>query len=205
MPISVTADVVDLRTDQPRQDDVFFIDSNVWFWVGYTNASVGDKFNQSVDYPTYVGNALSAGSSLYRCTLSFAELAHSIERSERTIVGKSKGVELRTKDFRHNYPMERANVLTEIENVWALSDGMTDGNTIEVKVTSSMVTDTLTRLKSEELDGYDAFMVEAMLAQGIKQVITDDGDFGQVPGITVFTANDLLIREAAKQGKLKKR
>lgn len=205
MPISVNADVVNLRADQPRQDDVFFIDSNVWFWVGYTNASVGDKFNQSVDYPTFVGKALSMGSSLYRCTLSFAELAHSIERSERTIVGKSKGVELSTKDFRHNYPTERANVLTEIENVWALSDGMTDGNTIEVKVTSSMVTDTLMRLKSEELDGYDAFMVEAILAQGIKQVVTDDGDFGQVPGITVFTANGLLIREAAKQGKLKKR
>ena len=205
MPISVNADVVDLRSDSPQKNDVFFIDSNVWFWVGYTNASVGDKFNQSVDYPTYVGNALSVGSLLYRCTLSFAELAHSIERSERTIVRKSKGVELRTKDFRHNYPTERASVLTEIENAWVLSDAMTDGNTIEVNVTSSMVTDTLTRLKSEELDGYDAFMVEAMLAQGIKQVITDDGDFGQIAGITVFTANDLLIREAKKQGKLKKR
>ena len=205
MPISVNADVVDLRSDSPQKNDVFFIDSNVWFWIGYTNASVGDRFNQSVDYPTYVGDALSVGSSLYRCTLSFAELAHSIERSERTIFGKSKGVELRTKDFRHNYPTERANVLTEIENAWTLSDGMTDGNTIEVDVTSSMVTDTLTRLKTEELDGYDAFMVEAMLAQGIKQVITDDGDFGQVPGITVFTANNLLIREAAKQSKLKKR
>lgn len=205
MPIRVNATVVDLRTDQPRQDDVFFVDSNVWFWVGYTNASVGARFNQSVDYPTYVGDALSVGSSLYRCTLSFAELAHSIERSERTIFGKSKGVDLHTKDFRHNYPTERANVLTEIENAWALSDGMTDGNTIEVDVTASMVAATLTRLKTEELDGYDAFMVEAMLAQGIKQVITDDGDFGQIMGITVFTANDRLIREAKKQRKLKKR
>ncbi|MFZ4825974.1 MAG: hypothetical protein ACOYLB_01330 [Phototrophicaceae bacterium] len=205
MAIKVNANVIDIRIDSPRSNDMFFVDTNVWYWVGYTNASIGDESNQSVNYPKYVGDALSAGSSLYRCTLSFAELAHSIERSERTIFEKSTGKQIKPKIFRHDYPNERANILTEIENTWVLSDGMTDGNTIEVDVSASMVSDTLTRLKSEGLDGYDAFMVEAILARGIKQVITDDADFGQISGITVFTANDFLIRQATKQGKIRRR
>ncbi len=33
-------------------------------------------------------------------------------------------------------------------------------------------------------------------------VITDDGDFASVPGITVFTANARVINSAAQLGKL---
>lgn len=206
MPISVNANVVDLRTDQPQAGDVFFVDSNIWYWVGYTNASVGANFNQSTDYPNYVGLALSIGSSLYKCTLSFAELAHSIERSERTIFNSSRAPKIGTKDFRHDYPSERLAILTEIENVWNLADVMTAGNTIEVNLTTAMVLQSLNRLKTEALDGYDAFMIEALLvSKNINQVITDDSDFGQITGITVFTANDKLINAAKSQKKLLKR
>jgi len=45
-------------------------------------------------------------------------------------------------------------------------------------------------------------MIEAMFASGITQVITDDRDFGQVSGITVFTANTTLITEATAQNRL---
>lgn len=206
MTISVKASVVDLRTDQPLAGDVFFVDSNIWYWVGYTNASVGANFNQSTDYPNYVGLALTMGSSLYKCTLSFAEIAHSIERSERSIFNSSRNPKVGTKDFRHDHPAERQSILTEIENVWNLAEAMSPGNTIEVDLTSSMIQKSLYRLKSEALDGYDAFMIEALLVhKGINQVITDDSDFGQIAGITVFTANSKLITAAKSQGKLLKR
>ncbi|MBI5930396.1 MAG: PIN domain-containing protein [Chloroflexi bacterium] len=201
MAISVNATVVDLRNDQPKPEDVFLVDSNVWYWVGYSNASLSDNYNQSVDYPTYVNNAVNNGSSLYRCNLSFAELAHSIERSQRNIFNKL----LRPKDFRHTYPNERQIVATEIENVWNLVDAITAGNAIETNLTDSFIAQSLSRLKSEALDGYDAFMVEAMLSMNIVQVITDDSDFGQVAGITVFTAHERLIKQAASQGKLQRR
>jgi len=49
-------------------------------------------------------------------------------------------------------------------------------------------------------------MIEALITtQGITQVITDDGDFGQIVGITVFTANNTLIKAARDQNKLLKR
>jgi hypothetical protein len=45
-------------------------------------------------------------------------------------------------------------------------------------------------------------MLEAMKKEGITQIITDDGDFVTVPGITVFTANDNVIRAAKNKNKL---
>lgn len=201
MAIEINATIVDLRSDQPKTEDAFLVDSNVWFWVGYSNASLSDRFNQSVDYPGYIDLALKNGSSLYRCNLSFAELAHSIERSQRKIFDKN----LRPKDFRHDYADERQIVMTEIENVWNLVSAITNGNAIETNLTDAFITRSLSRLKSEALDGYDAFMVEAMLSMNITQVVTDDSDFAQVAGITVFTAHDGLIGQAASQGQLQQR
>jgi hypothetical protein len=52
------------------------------------------------------------------------------------------------------------------------------------------------------LDGYDLLILEAMEKAGVKQIITDDGDYVNVSGITVFTANNSAIAAATSQGKL---
>jgi len=209
MSIKVNADIIDLRIDHPQSTDVFFVDTNIWFWVGYTNASTSQvaKYNQTVDYPSYLNQALSVGSQLYKCTLSFAELAHSIERSEFEIFQKTpSGTNLTNKkSFRHDYPQQRQNVIAEINNTWALADAMTNGQTIEIIVDKVAISVAQNRLVTEALDGYDILMVDAVLAAKITQVITDDSDFGQVSGLTIFTANQLLLREAKAQGKLIKR
>ena len=49
------------------------------------------------------------------------------------------------------------------------------------------------------VDGYDLFSINAIKAAGISQVISDDGDFCTVPGITLFTANSSAIRAAQMQ------
>jgi hypothetical protein len=74
----VRTDVIDIRSDSPRQDDLFLVDSNVWYWTAYTRADLSDarpKTYQINDYPTYINRALSAKSRLFRCGLSLAELA----------------------------------------------------------------------------------------------------------------------------------
>ncbi|MBF0537928.1 MAG: hypothetical protein HQL03_06710 [Nitrospirae bacterium] len=58
------------------------------------------------------------------------------------------------------------------------------------------------RLDTEQLDGYDLFIIEAMSRASITKVITDDGDFATVAGIEVFTANDNVINAAQSQGRL---
>jgi len=206
MAIKVSATIVDIRTDTPRSTDVFFVDSNVWFWVGYTNASLSSRNNQSSVYPPYLNKSLAVNARLHKCTLSFSELAHSIERSEYDIFVKSSPgrTNLKKKDYRHD-PTQRTIVVTEITNTWLLADAMTQGTSIEVNVSNTAIQNALINIQTQALDGYDLFMLEAVLAAGITSFITDDIDFGLVPGIQVFTANQILIKAARAQNQLVKR
>jgi predicted nucleic acid-binding protein len=205
MPINIAADIIDITTDTPLETDKFFVDSNVWYWVGYTNASVTARHNQSTDYPNYLSQCLLNAANLLKCALSFPELAHIIERTEREIFEQINQTTISPKNFRHNYPTERQQVVTEIQNVWALIELMTNNQTIPLNVDDQAVSAALTSLTSLALDGYDLFMLDAILQAGITQVITDDSDFGQVSGIQVFTSNQRLIQTAKTQGQLVKR
>ena len=87
MPVNYTvqAEVVDIRSDAPKNDDIFLVDTNAWYWYTYTNASISSRSYQITEYPSYIAKAISATSLLLYCGLSLAELAHNIEQTEREI------------------------------------------------------------------------------------------------------------------------
>jgi hypothetical protein len=87
MPLNYTvqAEVVDIRSDSPKKEDIFLVDTNAWYWYTYTNASISSRPYQITDYPSYLAKAISANSLLLYCGLSLAELAHNIEQVERKI------------------------------------------------------------------------------------------------------------------------
>lgn len=203
----IQAQIIDIKQDNPKQDDVFFIDTNVWYWFTYTRASLGDhppKNYQIDDYPSYIKKALSARSKLYSCGLSLAELAHLIEKTELEIFAKASVFDKnKKKEFRHNYPTERANVVAEIQAAWGLVETMTQ--TIDIQINKLTTDDALSRLSTQILDGYDLFILESIMKAGIVKIITDDGDFSTVPNILVFTSNANVIQAAKVQGKLLKR
>ena len=196
---TIRADVVDIRTDTPTDEDVFLVDTNVWFWMTYTRASMGGRPNQLQDYPDYLSKALSAKASLTNCGLSLSELAHRIEITEFEVYCASHG---RTgkKEFRHNYPSQRNNVVAEIESVWGQVDNMSD--TLTLTVDAGSAGSAMKRFHSHPLDGYDLFMLEAMNTAGVVQILTDDGDFAEIPNIVLFTANRRVINAARDCGKL---
>lgn len=106
----IKAEVVDIQTDAPRNGDVFLVDSNVWFWMTYVNASADSMAYQTKDYPDYVSKALGLGARICCSGLSMAELTHLIETNERKIYSqycRSIG----TKEYRHNLPAERARIV----------------------------------------------------------------------------------------------
>ncbi|WP_164928719.1 hypothetical protein [Gloeobacter violaceus] len=205
MPPSYTvcADVIDIGTDAPRADDIFLVDTNVWYWLGYTRSSLIRKPPQQYQtstYPAYVQAASTAGSLLTWCGLSLAELAHIIEKTEHEI-WNSRNAPIKPKEFRHNRPQERINqVVPEVETAWAIVQNI--AAPIDTLVDDSTTTAALCRFKSQAVDGYDLFLLEAMTKAGIKKVLTDDGDFATVPGIQVFTCNANVISAATAQGRL---
>jgi len=196
---NITANVVDITVDQPKDKDTFLVDSNVWFWFAYTKASMSQWY-QSL-YPDYLKRCLVVGSTLVKTGLSLSELAHIIEKTEFDIFSANSAcVKISKKEYRHNLPVERANVVAEIESVWNQIDPI--GIQMEVRVEESLTRAALLRLKEYCLDGYDAITIETFLKTSFKNILTDDGDFVTVKGITVFTANRNVIDQARTQGKL---
>ena len=197
----IAADVVDIRVDSPKPEDVFLVDSNVWYWMTYTRASLVMELRRQRlvrVYPAFVNEAIAAGTKLYRCALSFAELAYRIEATERKIFTKTFG-EIIAKEYRHNHPTERLNVISEVKAAWGQVKTM--ASSLDVTVNDTVTGTALARFEKECVDGYDLFFLEAMSSEKIIQIITDDGDFATVSGIRVFTANKNVVTTAQRQGK----
>lgn len=207
----VQAQVVDLRSDIPNPADRFLVDTNVWFWTVYTRlglapAAAQPRPNQLRDYPGYLKGALTVGADLRWSGLSFSELAHRIEKTEFDIYCKTvAGATPNTKEYRHNLAAERQRVMQEVETAWQAVESM--GRPLEkpVLIDGAETAAALQELKARALDGYDVFALRAALATGITRILSDDGDFCVVPGITLFTANRTVLAAARIQGKLVER
>jgi hypothetical protein len=195
---SIQANVVDITVDVPKALDVFLVDTNVWYWMTYSNASSFVP-SQLSDYPGYINKALGQNSKIHHSGLSLAELSHLIEKTEREIYERTVG-NIKTKEYRHNISTERSRVTSEIKSVWGQVTSLADPLTVSIDALTASAA--LTRIQSEKVDGYDLFILESMKNHGVVQVITDDGDFSTVPGIHVFTANRNVISAARLQGKL---
>ncbi|MBW4627469.1 MAG: hypothetical protein KME49_18690 [Brasilonema octagenarum HA4186-MV1] len=198
MPVNYTvqAEVVDIRSDAPKNDDIFLVDTNAWYWYTYTNASISSRPYQITEYPSYIAKAISANSLLLYCGLSLAELAHNIEQTQREIFSST----LKSKEYRHNFPTERAKVVAEVQAAW--SQVISSSVCTDVLVSEETSNAALTRFQTQLLDGYDLLILDAMDKAGVTKIITDDGDYVTVPGIKVFTANSGAIAAAKSQGKL---
>lgn len=143
------------------------------------------------------------GDTINYCGLTFSELAHNIESTERQIYVTKTPSQLSVKDFRHDCPQERRNVVNQITSTWA--DVMSVSAMLDLNMDSSFMQSALSLYSSVDLDGYDLFMAEVALRAGVTQIVTDDSDYATVPGLTVFTANIKVIGNAQAAGMLIRR
>jgi hypothetical protein len=209
MPVNyaVKSAVVDLRNDTPKATDRIYVDTNAWFWTVYSNVQFSPappNQNQKQEYPGFLKRVLNMGGQLHWCGLSLSELAHLIERTEYDIYSRTTSAPLKPKEYRHNLTAERARVVQEIQMTWGAVESMASClNAPEIN--AALTTAALQDFAQLPVDGYDLFAIRALNAAGITQVISDDGDFCCVPGITLFTANQNVITTARAQGKFRQR
>ena len=204
---TVRASVVDISRDTPKPEDWVWVDTNVLYWQTYSRASLRPKPPQTYQtrtYPSWLSRALRSGSTLHWLALSFAELAHQIETAEREIAEGAGQIPSGTKpkDFRRNYSSQRANVIAEITNCWQAVESLASELPGGVVEDAGLVASSLPLMSRCAVDGYDLFMVEVLKATGVIQVLSDDGDFCTVAGITLFTANRAVIAQATSQQRL---
>lgn len=187
----IVSQFVDISQYDPRPEDSFFVDTNVWFWVASQIASQGlSRFRakQIRIYPDFIKKVLNVKGTLYRSELSFSELSNLIERTEYDIFKRETGIDITQKAYRHEYAHRRSDVIEEIELTWSLVEAMSVS--IPVNLTSNFTHMVIDRMGTNKLDPYDACMVESLLAEGIPlRIISDDADFSSVSEVTLFTAN----------------
>ena len=196
---TVRADVIDITVDAPKTEDAFLVDTNVWYWMTYPNATPHTP-NQRSDYPGYLNSALDVSAKIFHSGLTLAELAHIIEKTEREVYARCIGSNTEPKEYRHNLSGQRKHVVSEVKAAWAQVSNL--AGLLKITIDTTTTTSALNSFQTEKLDGYDLFILESMKSHGIVQVITDDGDFATVPGIQVFTANRNVIQAAKVQRKL---
>lgn len=202
--LTIAADVIDISSDIPKLTDRFYVDTNAWFWQTYSRSgllSSPPRYHQLTYYPTYLGLAITAKSMLFYSGYTLTELASIIERSELDIYSDTSGFDTtKTKEYRHNLPNERLNVVAEINLSWGIIKAT--GTFIESRVTEDFTSQIFNRLQTQLVDGYDAMILETLKRANQNQIISDDGDFATIAGLQVFTSNPNVIRLARQQGKL---
>lgn len=203
--IDVRATVVDLRTDQPRATDVFLVDTNVWLWACYASAEYADQQPyQTHTYPPYLRGAKAIGARLAESAITWVELAHLIERLEWKIFRNYTGETPDLKTYRQAFPEERRRVLQELESAWHIAEDLSNFATLPLSLDAAAIESLAQDYQSFRVDGYDLLIYHAARGAGIRQILTDDVDYGEL-NVQIFTANQKLINIAREQGKLVQR
>ncbi|MFZ4556273.1 MAG: PIN domain-containing protein [Pseudanabaena sp.] len=196
----IRADVIDIGLDVPQKEDIFFVDTNIWYWLTYSNASHTAQPYQLNDYPNYIASALTNTATLCYSELLLPELAHIIETTELKIFNVGRTPKLKGKEFRRLHPINRINIANEVKVVWEQVKG--NAQPLALSLYEDIADRAISRFERQMVDGYDLFILEIMENENITKVITDDSDYVTVPNIQVFTANQSVLNEAGSQGKL---
>lgn len=198
----VHASIVDIEKDSPRSEDSLLVDTNVWLWMCYGRASLSLDVGlpQLTTYPSYLKKSLAKGAKLYSSGLSFAELSHLIEKVEHECYDRKSGNTITPKEYRHNLLSERGKVVSEVTSTWEQVKRI--ATILELPLNEATTDLAVTRFTNQAVDGYDLYFLESLSAANQVQLLSHDGDFCTVPGITLFTANQTVIAAAKIQGKL---
>jgi len=200
--LNIQAEIIHLCYDTPQQQDIFLVDTNVWLWQTYSQIASARTIKKIQAYTPYIKKARTHGATLVYSGLIFAELTHVIEKTELSIYNERTKSKLTQKEYRHNYPKERDNVIAAVESAWKQVESL--AIPIDLTVNDQTTHAALSRFQRQALDGYDLLLLEAISQSGSGQikVITDDMDYSVVPNIQVFTNNGLVIQQATQQRKL---
>jgi PIN domain nuclease of toxin-antitoxin system len=194
--LEVKADVIDIRRSKPINPTRIMVDSQVWFWLFYSKASIKATAYQAIEYPKFIKTMLDAKSEFLASQFSYFEILHNIEKTEAFI--KSKRTP--QKVFRHQFPTARVAIIEETDATWASVAEMAK------VVYNNLDAETLKRMRTKShaclVDGYDYILIDAIESSGLSSVLTDDSDICTVAGLTVYTANPKAIVAATNQGRL---
>jgi predicted nucleic acid-binding protein len=198
--------VYDIRSYEPRPEQSFLVDTNAWYWITYSRATLPFLLGrptrrQHEQYLRFIKKALEAGCTIVRCDLTLSELAHRIEDIEKKIYEHhAQGLKpVFLKEYRA-IPEQRQRVVTEVANAWAQVTSMSES--CDFTLSGEVTKGALNSFKTHAIGGYDLFLLEAMKQKGLNAILTDDSDFSGVSDVAILPSNVRVIEEAKSAGRL---
>lgn len=198
----VNAHVVDLRRHQPQPTLKYVLDTNVWLDLTYARHSLtsSERVRKRAEvHSEFVKAALDTKTQLLWSAISFAEMAHVIEKSEFEIA-KHDGTEI---DSLKKFRGQKNSRLKTLQHIKAsLLQVESLGAGIPLAITMSDLPNIYADFANSHVDGYDSLLISSALAAGYSHIVTDDADFISWPGLTVYTCNEFALHVAQNSGKL---
>jgi PIN domain nuclease of toxin-antitoxin system len=202
---NVQANIIHASRFQPIGSEHILLDTQILLWMFYPKFSsrmLGidpPSSYQLKAYPNILKSLISAKSTLYYTGLNLPELFHQVERFECGLHSYHTKVEMKTKQFRYEVQGAMDNILQEVETIWQTTKRI--AHLIPVSLNENVLDESLKQYGTCHVDGYDRFMLEVMRTAGIPLwILTDDGDFACVKGITVITENQSVLADAYNKG-----
>src|SRR5262249_21440114 len=111
---------------------------------------------------------LCSGGANHRIIAS--EQGYASDAAKVAIVGNRRNFLESVKEFRHNFPAERARIAREIETAWKSVESLGSVLAAPVLIDAASTTQALNEFKAAALDGYELFLLQAARDSGITQI-----------------------------------
>ncbi|MDT2816270.1 hypothetical protein P7H55_00170 [Vagococcus lutrae] len=178
--------------------DVFLVDTNIWFWLTYQNASSarGYKPEKVQKYTTFMNEVMNQGAKLHASLITYTEIMNIVERTEFDVFNNIQQQEnkkkIPKKEFRRNSRLRKDTTLI-IKNVIEQIDSLTESKDFVQILDYIDIKKLSIGLENSVLDPSD--IVNGYLAKenNVINIISDDSDFYSLEGINLYTANPEVI------------
>ncbi len=187
-----TYDINTIDMTKIDRNEVFALDTNVLYWIHYSQASdpnLKAQAYQVVDYSNFIEKLLENGNRLVTTVLNISELAHVVENSEYRLYNALNTPKVKKKEFRNlrnkrvDYQNEMKIIMLQLQETYGEQIQVIE---IEEKVISNFIHD----IDKNACDVFDYVIIKKLIEKGIINFISDDKDFVTIEGINLYTSSN---------------
>jgi predicted nucleic acid-binding protein len=181
--------IIDIRTYQPKADDRFMLDANIWL---YLYCPLGN-YNQTAiqDYDGFLKRAISVKAAIWVSSLILSEVINRWLRLDSAIFKKLH--KKRNMDFKRDY-RRTANCRGVSQNIADVIEGKMFQIAGRIDDNFSGI-DASAILKNMAGSDFNDLYYSKLASMNDLAVVTHDVDFGNIPlPVTILTGNQKMLR-----------
>jgi hypothetical protein len=186
------------------RDDLIVVDTNIWLWLVYPNATLGlPPIHMINAYSTWIVDARNKGAVVQHTTINLMEIAYRIERDAWSVYKATLGTDVPLKTFREGAD-ERADVIADVHAAWDQVKRLSSAGNLRLgHDDNEAILALLTSIHGDAPDMIQARYVARQSQAGkVAFMLSHDRDLAAVPDLALVTGNGGAIADARAAGRL---